>query len=237
MVLPGRAFRAWDFQLAFAMVRLIEHGRHSEIEPVEQYMCYWVGLHNICVTIAQERGSGPELVLTDGTPQLEDIAGFAMPKVRAPDEREQLRAVYKAFSPQLKEDLILHQCTRFFVNRLPRFQGHELTIDSRGQRLNGVLSIDRTVTAANPVWSPIDHAIYYAYLNGERSGEGRDKLAWEIFSLLHTIGKNLFHGGRRNDDASDINIVEHALPLLKEVVSSFVRVPERRASARNQAAR
>ena len=237
MVLASRSFRAWDFQLAFSMVRLIEHGRRSEIEPIEQYMCYWVSLNNICVTIAQERGCGPELMLSDGKPQLEQVSGFAMPRVRTPDEREQLQTVYKTFTPQLKEGLILHKYTRFFVNRLPRFQGHELTVDCRGQRLNGVLNIDRTVTPTNPVWSPIDHAIYYAYLNGERPAEGRDKLAWEIFILLFTIGKNLFHGGRRTDDAADINVVEHALPLLKEVVGSFVRVPERRASARNQAAR
>jgi hypothetical protein len=219
------------------MARLVEHGQRSEIEPLEQYMCYWVGLNNICITVGHEQGWGPEIMMVGGRPQLEQIDGFTMPQVRAPSEREQLEAVFKTFSQQLKETLVLHKCTRFFVNRLPRFQGHELTVDARGQRLNGVLSIGETVTAANPVWSPIDHAVYYAYLNGQRSGEGADKLARQILGMLYTIGKNLFHGGRRVDDASDINVVEHALPLLKEVVGSFVRVPERRATPRPQPSR
>ena len=160
-----------------------------------------------------------------------------MAKVHIPEERERLEILFKTFSSPLKESLILHKCTRFFVNRLPRFQGHELTVDCRGQRLNGVLNIGKMVVPANPVWSPIDHAVYYNYLNGQRTAAGADKLAWEILLLLQTIGMNLFHGGRRTDDASDINVVEHALPLLKEVVGAYVRVPERRAVTRSQAAR
>jgi hypothetical protein len=152
-----------------------------------------------------------------------------MPKVRLPDEREQLDAVYKALSPQLTEKLILHRSTRFFVNRLPRFEGEELTVDARGQSLNGVLNIGRTVDAANPVWCPIDQGSYYAYLNGERTGERIDKLGKEILAVLFTIGKNRFHGVKRTDHASARNVVQHALPLLKEVVNSFVSAPERGA--------
>jgi len=218
------------------MVRLVEEGRRSEMEPIEQYMCYWVSFNNICVTIAHEQGCGPELLTEDGELQLEQVDGFAMPIVRKPKEHDQLDAVSKVLSPQVKESLVLHKCTRFFVNRLPRFQGQELTVDSRGQRLNGVLSIGRTVEAANPVWSPIDHVLYYAYLNGDRTSEGADRLGREILTLLNTIGKNLFHGGKRVDDASDINVVEHALPLLKEVVNSFVSSPGRRMSSTSRPA-
>ncbi len=218
------------------MVRLVEQGRHSEMEPIEQFMCYWVSFNNICVTIAHEQGCGPELLQAEGKLRLEQVGGFAMPRVRKPTEDEQLEAVFKMFSPQLKESLILHKYTRYFVNRLPRFEGQELTVDARGQRLNGVLNIGRTVDAANPVWSPVDHALYYAYLNGERTGEGTDRLGREILALLYTIGKNLFHGGRRADDASDINVVEHALPLLKEVVGSFVSSPGRRIATTSRPA-
>ncbi|MGP1682838.1 MAG: hypothetical protein ACTS8S_10985 [Giesbergeria sp.] len=199
-------------------------------------MCYWVSFNNICVTIAHEQGCGPALLTADGKLQLEQVGGFTMPRVRKPKEREQLEAAFKLFSPQLKERLILHKCTRFFVNRLPRFQGQELTVDARGQRLNGVLSIGRTVEAANPVWSPIDHVLYYAYLNGDRTSEAADSLGREILTLLHTIGTNLFHGGKRADDASDINVVEHALPLLKEAVNSFVSSPGRGMSTTSRPA-
>lgn len=236
MVSSSRTYRAWQFQLAFSMVRLVEQGRSSEMEPIEQYMCYWVSFNNICITVAHEQGHGPELLRSEGRLQLEDVNGFSMPRVRKPEEDEQLNAVFKFFSPQLKESLVLHRCTRFFVNRLPRFQGQELTVDSRGQRLNGVLNIGRTVGATDPVWSPIDHALYYAYLNGERTSDAADRLAKEILALLYTIGKNLFHGGKRTDDASDINVVEHALPLLKEVVNSFVNSPGRRIATTSRPA-
>ena len=231
MVVPYRTPRAWQFQVASAMVRLVEHYRPGEMEPLEQYMCYWVGLKNICVTIANEQGCRAALQTSDGELQLEQVGGFSMPKVRMPKEREQLEAVYKAFSPQLTEELIIHRCTRFFVNRLPRFQGNELTVDARGQGLNGVMNIGRTVEATNPVWCPIDQALYYAYLNGDRTLGGADKLGKEILTLLYTIGTNRFHGGNRADDASITHVVEYGLPLLKEVVSWFVNQPERGAFA------
>ncbi|HUW80994.1 MAG TPA: hypothetical protein VMV54_08910, partial [Acidocella sp.] len=187
--------KVWQFQLAIAMVRLVGQSRPGEMEPLEQYMCYWVGFNNICVTIANEQGRRPVLLTSGGRPQLERIGDFSMPKVRLPDEGEQLNAVYRALSPQLTEKLILHRSTRFFVNRLPRFEGEELTVDARGQPLNGVLNIGRTVDAANPVWCPIDQASYYAYLGGERTSERRDKLGKEILAVLLTVGKNRFHGG------------------------------------------
>jgi len=227
---PFWTSRVWQFQLAIAMVRLVGQRHSGEIEPLEQYMCYWLGFNNICVTIANEQGCRPALLTSGRRPQLEQIGEFSMPKVRMPDEGEQLEVVNRVLSPQLKEKLILHRSTRFFVNRLPRFEGEELTVDARGQRLNGVLNIGRTVDAANPVWCPIDQASYYAYLGGERTSERRDKLGKEILAVLWTVGKNRFHGGKRTDDASIRNVVEHALPLLKEVVNSFVSAPGRDAS-------
>lgn len=232
MVSPPRSFRAWEFPLAFSMVRLAEHGMRGELEPLEQCMCYWVAFNNICVTIANESGHAPVPLKSGEQREFEEVGGFTMPRMHAPRERARLQSVCAMLSPQLKETLILHRCTRFFVNRQPRFQGQELTVDARGQRLNGILNIGKTDEAGNPVWSPIDHSLYYAYVNGERSREGADRLALEILILLLTAGKNLFHGGKRADDASDINIVEQALPLLKEVVGAFVRLPERRASVR-----
>jgi len=231
MVVRHRTPGAWKFQVAYAMVRLVEQDRHSEMEPLQQYMCYWVGLKNIAVTIANKQGCRAELLTSDGQLQLEQFGGFRMPRVRMPRERERLEALSKALSPQLTEKLILHRCTRFFVNRLPRFHGEELTVDARGQGLNGVMDIGRTVDAANPVWCPIDQALYYAYLGGERTSEGTDKLGKEILTMLYTIGTNRFHGGNRADDAPIAHVVEHGLPLLKEVVNSFISPPERGVSA------
>jgi hypothetical protein len=134
----SRTFRAWEFQVASSMVKLVEQDRRSQMEPLERFMCYWVGFNNIYVTIANERGSRSQILTSDGQLQLEQVGGFSMPRVGTPEEHEQLEAAYKVFSPQLKQRRILHRCTRFFGNRLPRYQGHELIVDARGQRLNGV---------------------------------------------------------------------------------------------------
>jgi hypothetical protein len=225
-LLPYKTPRAWRFQVAAAMARHVEQERPGEMGALEQYMCYWVGLQNICVTIANEEACRPAFLTSEGQLELEQVGGFSMPKVRMPEEREELDAAYKAFPPQLKEKLILHRCTRFFVNRLPRFHGDELTVDARGQELNGVMDIGRTVEATNPVWCPIDQALYYSYLGGERTSEGTDKLGKEILTLLYTIGKNRLHGEKRADDASTRDVVEHGLPLLKEVVNWFVNPSE-----------
>src|ERR1700690_514438 len=93
--------KVWQFQLASAMVRLAEQRRPSEMEPLEQYMCYWIGFSNICITIANDQGCRPALVTSGGRPQLEQAGGLSMPKVRLPEEREQLDAVHKALSPLL----------------------------------------------------------------------------------------------------------------------------------------
>jgi hypothetical protein len=231
MVMLHRTPGAWKFQLAYAMARLVDQSRPNEMKPLEQYMCYWVGLKNICVTIANEQGCRAALQISAGELQLEQVGGFRMPRVRMPREREQLEALYKALSPQLTDKLIFHRSTRFFVNRLPRFQGEELTVDARGQRLNGVMDIARTVDATNPVWCPIDQYLYYSYLGGERTSKGTDKLGKEILTVLYTIGANRFHGGNRADDAPIAHVVEHGLPLLKEVVNSFVSPPGRGVSA------
>ena len=112
MVLPSRTFRAWQFPLVSSMVRLVEQGRRSEMEPLWQYLCYWVGFNNICITIANEQGYRPKLLTSDGQPQMEQVGAFRMPRVRTPNARERLEAIYTAFSPQL-ERLIVHKCTRF----------------------------------------------------------------------------------------------------------------------------
>lgn len=219
---PLQTYKAWRFPVASAMVKLVEESRCSEIGLLEQYMCYWVAFGNICVTIADDQGCRAALLTSDEQLQLEQVGGLSMPRVRMPTEREWQEVVYKVFSPQLTESLILHRYTRFFVNRLPWFQGEELMLDARGQQLNGVLDVGRTVDAKNPVWCPIDQALYYAYVHGERTSAAAETLGKAILSLLYTIGKNRFHSSNRTHDMAIAYVVERGLPLLKEVVKAFV---------------
>lgn len=229
MAVPTKVVRNWKFPVASTMLRLLEQHSRDDIEPLAKFLCYWMSLKSICATIAAERGCLPMLVTTDGQLQLEEVAGLSMPRVQMPTEHEQLEATFRVFSAQLKERLILHGCTRFFVNRLPRLEGDELTVDARGQRLNGVLDLRRTLEAHNPVWCPIDHDLYYAYVRGERTSAAADKLGMQILALLHTIGNNRFHGDNRVDYVSTTSVVERALPLLKEIVDWFVTPPVRGA--------
>jgi len=50
----------------------------------------------------------------------------------------------------------------------------------------------------------------------------RDILAHQIVKLLYAIRCNLMHGGKRYDDANDIDVVKNAFPLLESIVISFL---------------
>ena len=55
------------------------------------------------------------------------------------------------------------------------------------------------------------------------SKEDIDLLAKQIVGMLYTIRNNLFHGGKRADDAQDQEILKNAIPLLAIVVRFFHR--------------
>jgi hypothetical protein len=60
-------------------------------------------------------------------------------------------------------------------------------------------------------------------LENPNNEENRDFLARQIVDLLYTIRMNFMHGGKRFDDANDITVVQHALPMLELIVTSFTR--------------
>jgi len=123
----------------------------------------------------------------------------------------------------LKHALILHEGTKYFVGRIPFWQGIQIEYDAFGQRVNGVINVNYTSDSQYPVWSPIDFQYYEEYLKNPDNEENRNLLARQIVDLLNTIRKNIMHSSKKFDDANDIKVVKNALPMLELIVESFTR--------------
>jgi hypothetical protein len=124
----------------------------------------------------------------------------------------------------LKERIIKHENTTFFVYRVPRWHDEPVEYDSQGQKLNGVLKVARTVSKDYPVWSPIDTEVYERYINGKIvSPDEVNFLVEQIVNVLYSVRNNLFHSAKRMDDSNDVEVVDKAIPLLLLIVSAFTR--------------
>jgi hypothetical protein len=93
-----------------------------------------------------------------------------------------------------------------------------------GQRLNGVLNLRNTVDSNYPIWCPINIPAYQRYITGQPASNDEDLLARQILILIYTIRNNTFHGGKRADDANDIEVVGRATPLLITILNHFIRL-------------
>jgi hypothetical protein len=52
--------------------------------------------------------------------------------------------------------------------------------------------------------------------------EGRDFLTGQIVDLLYTVRQNMMQISTAFDDANDIAVFTHALPLLEMIVGAFL---------------
>jgi hypothetical protein len=118
----------------------------------------------------------------------------------APRERPN-RGRYCGTDPALKNALIRHRSTKFFVVRTPSWQQKRIRRDAFGQRLNGVLKVSRTTRDDYPVWSAINPAAYADYLAGNKARA--NELTTQIVDILYTVRNNTFHGGKMPSDAND----------------------------------
>jgi hypothetical protein len=201
-------------------IRPRRDGRH----PFEQYFLLWTAFNNIYTVIAQRKGRRTRLIENaDGSVATVTNGHVRIPQVAVVSECEQIDCAFEELDDGLKHTLITHQGTHYFTTRIPFWQGKEIQTDAFGQRVNGVIHVNHTCDSRYPVWSPIDIQFYEAYLENPGDKENRDFLARQVVDLLYTVRQNIMLGGRKFDDANDISVVEHALPMLELIVSSFTR--------------
>jgi hypothetical protein len=211
-----------DLHVALSMVGLAD----TAPDPLQQYMCYWIAFNNIYRMIAEE--VIPEMrsyeTNPDGTVKLKQRQGQTiwLPEMKHVQEWKQIREARLRFNNTLKHRLIRHRSTQYFVTRIPRWYDEPIEYDSKGQKLNGVLKVGKTLSRDYPVWSPIDEQLYTRFLEGNRSETTVDTLVRQIVDLLYTVRNNLFHGGKSFDDAHDHEVLDNALPLLTMIVESFM---------------
>jgi hypothetical protein len=188
-----------------------------------KYILLWIAFNNIYVTLANTQGiqRKPEMNKKDNSPKTIKNGSVLLPKMSHVTERAQIDVAFDYLNDNFKERLIGHNNTKFFVNRKPRWNFQEFQYDNKGQRVNGVINLGYTYSEDHISWSPIDIEKYEQFIAGEMSVSTIDCLAKQILYLLYTIRNNIFHGGKRFDDANDRKVVEKAIPLLDLVVKYF----------------
>lgn len=138
-------------------------------------------------------------------------------------ERDQIQLARKEFDDSLEHSLITHPSTIFFKDRTPIWNETEISEDGEGQKLNGVINIDYTISPEFPIWSPIDIDAFEKYINNPDDFDSRKLLIDQIVDLLYTVRCNQFHADKDIDDSNDKEVLENALALLKIIVTAFIR--------------
>ena len=215
----------YEAPVAYSMVRAAAPALLQPTDVMTQYLCYWAAFNNIYVTLAERAGQRAEIQENkDGTLKTHAVAHMRIPKVKSVSERDQISLAFGRFSLDLKRALVEHESARFFVERTPSWHGQPIAQDADGQQLNGVINVGHTTSFQHPVWAPIDTARFHAYRTGAGDPLALDALAEQILNVLYAVRNNLFHGGKRVDDANDNMVLEAALPLLAMVVRAFLRI-------------
>ncbi len=216
-------FNSDEAPVAHSMILLAKQSTNRELHPFQEFMCYWTAFNNIYTSIADRFGRPPKLKRSyDGTVATKVKAGVRIPQVNAPLETEQINMALRQFSQSLIGKLVEHESTRYFVYRTPQWRGVRIESDASGQKLNGVINAGRTVDQNYPVWSPIETRLYERYFTENLGPHDRHELADQILHVIYTVRNNLFHGGKRTDDANDLDVVNRALPLLRMIVEDFL---------------
>lgn len=215
--------REYEAPVAYSMVELASQFSVDSTHAISKYVCLWTAFNSIYVSLAERAGRMATLVMNaEGLPQTRAFGRLKMPTVAGVTERELLRIAFGCFAAPTKTALLESESTKFFADRIPNWRGCPIERDAWGQRLNGVINVGYTTCRDYPVWAPIDVAEYGRYLEGCKEEEPIDLLSCQILEVLYTVRNNTLHGGKRADDANDLEVVGRATPLLEIVVSAFL---------------
>lgn len=223
----GPVFRPYEMPVAASMIRLARSATSMDHwHPFQEYMCYWTAFNNVYTTVTYNLGHKAELKRKpDGSigTRMED--GLRKVIIRKPpDEKSQIRYAINEFNDHIRHSLITLENTKFFVYREPKWQDSAIQHDILGQRLNGVINVNYTTNRDYPVWANIDTQKYEQYIAGNNTSKTLQiTLTEQVVLVLYTVRNNLYHGGKRSDDADDVEVVEKALPLLQMIVDYFIR--------------
>lgn len=85
---------------------------------------------------AEQSGRRPELRRNgDGSIRTRSVGQVSVPEVNVVRERDQIALAFQHFTAELKQRLVEHPSTTFFVYRSPRWRGLPIIHDANGQRL------------------------------------------------------------------------------------------------------
>ena len=213
-------FDSEDLPVAHSMVKAARDKSSNEIH--EKYIYFWIAFNNIYTTLTFVDGGFPTKHRRDTLGNIRRISadGIQIPDVYSAQESQEMNIAFGQFDDELKHSLIIHPSIYFFVNRSPKWFNQEISTDILGQEVNGVLKLNKMVDKNNPVWSPLDKTKYRDYV--PENTTDRNILAYQILKLLYAIRCNLMHGGKRYDDANDIEVLKKGFPLLELIVDSFL---------------
>ncbi len=204
-----------EIPVTMSMIDLVEISQHS----FQKYSSLWTAFNNIYVLLSQRQG----LRVTpspseNGQNKFEHYWNYYFPKVNTPPEKEQIKAAIQFLDQNIRDSIIRHDNIPFFIERTPA--GVREKFDHRGQEINGVLNLTRSILPNLLVWSPIDRNAYQEYLNGNT--DVQQILIEQILFMLYTIRNNLVHGGKNPSDANDTQVIEMGLPILREIVNYYI---------------
>jgi hypothetical protein len=202
------------------MMHVLRQGHLNEF-PFEAYCCCWMAFNNIYAKLSEGSVHSPSLTGRNHRP----VGGVVVPQVHNGSERGQIAVAVRRLPPQLKHRLILSEHAEYFVLRTPKLRGEPKPVDLLGQPLNGVLNVGHTLATGQLIWQPIDRTGFQQYKNGDRNKRLRRSLARQIVLVLYSVRNNLFHGGKIRNNDNDEEVIEHALPLLKQLVDTYIAQP------------
>jgi hypothetical protein len=195
---------------------------HAKALLAQRFLCTWAAFQAICAALARRAGLRPRFELRrNGTMQTRRVGAVKIVVVHPPSDGQRIEAAWAQFDDGFRHRLIAHPGAAFFVRRKPVVLDQVMERDGFGQRLNGLVDVACTVDVRYPTWSPIDVVAYDRYMaRGGTDPKARDLLARQIVDLLCTLHSNVLYGG--SDAESGPDVIEHALPLLDEIVNYFV---------------
>ncbi|MBN2602074.1 MAG: hypothetical protein JXR87_08775, partial [Candidatus Marinimicrobia bacterium] len=140
--------RKQDIQIAYSMIETAQRirARRDGSHLFQLYFLFWAAFNKIYTAIAYRKGIRTQIKKnSDGSIMTITNGNVNIPKVLSVSEKEQIYCSLDEFKDVLKDSLIHHKGTEYFVNRIPYWQSKPIEYDVVGQRVNGVLNIEYTV--------------------------------------------------------------------------------------------